>query len=132
MDGPPILAEEVLGDPMMMQTWSVEVCRWWDEGFDVLVTPTTPAPAPTLAELTPPADDPKVFAQTIAKHAAFTSAFNVTGHPAISLPLGHSRAGLPIGVQFVANMGREDLLIPLASQLEEAAPWRDRRPPIFA
>jgi amidase len=58
--------------------------------------------------------------------------FNITGQPAISLPLHWNREGLPIGVQFVAAMGREDLLIRLASQLENEVRWSDRRPPIHA
>lgn len=57
---------------------------------------------------------------------------NLTGQPAISLPLAHSAAGLPIGFQFVARFGREDLLIRLASALEAALPWRQRTPPIHA
>ena len=65
-------------------------------------------------------------------YAVFTAGFNATGQPAISLPLHWSEAGLPIGVQLVGDMGREDLLIQVASQLEEAAPWAERRPPVFA
>ena len=61
----------------------------------------------------------------------FTAAFNVSGHPAISLPLGESADGLPIGVQLVAPAGREDLLLQMAAQLEQAMPWRDRQPSIF-
>lgn len=127
-NGPVIPAEELTSDSVRMQAWAIEVCRWWQTGFDVLVTPTTPEPAPTLPTLTPPASDPASFAMTIAKHAAFTSPFNVTGQPAISLPLGQSGSGLPIGIQFVADTGREDLLVRLAKQLEEAMPWRDCRP----
>ena len=62
----------------------------------------------------------------------FTAAFNSTGQPAISLPLHWNDDGLPIGVQLVAELGREDLLLRVAAQLEEAAPWADRRPPLFA
>jgi amidase len=65
-------------------------------------------------------------------YAEFTAGFNATGQPAISLPLHWSDAGLPIGVQLVADMGREDLLLRVASQLEEAHPWAERRPPVFA
>jgi len=59
----------------------------------------------------------------------YTPLFNVTGQPAISLPLHWSAAGLPIGMQFVARMGDEATLFRLASQLEQARPWFDRAPP---
>ncbi|HUL05924.1 MAG TPA: hypothetical protein VLV76_06290, partial [Candidatus Acidoferrum sp.] len=56
--------------------------------------------------------------------------FNGTGHPALSLPLHVSRAGLPIGLQFVAGFGREAKLLRLAAALEQAQPWSGRRPAI--
>ena len=58
--------------------------------------------------------------------------FNITGQPAISLPVHQSADGLPIGVQLVAAPGREDVLIRVAAQLEAAVPWADRRPPTHA
>ena len=60
--------------------------------------------------------------------SAFTRPINVTGQPAISIPLGWPDDGLPRGVQLVADYGREDVLIRVASALEAAAPWADRRP----
>jgi amidase len=61
-----------------------------------------------------------------------TTAANVTGQPAITLPLGQSKSGLPIGVQFMARFGEEDTLIRLASYLEKKMPWSDRIPPVHA
>jgi amidase len=58
----------------------------------------------------------------------YTQLANLTGRPAISLPLHWSAENLPLGVQFVAPLGGESLLIRLAAQLEQALPWRDRQP----
>jgi amidase len=62
----------------------------------------------------------------------FTMPFSITGQPAISLPLHWTPESLPLGVQLVADYGREDLLIRVASQLEAARPWAARRPPLCA
>jgi amidase len=61
-----------------------------------------------------------------------TQLFNQTGQPAISLPLGWSGEGLPIGVQLAAAFGREDVLVRIASQLEAAHPWASKKPPLIA
>ena len=62
----------------------------------------------------------------------YTAQFNMTGQPAISLPLHMSADGLPMGVQFVGAPYREDLLLRLAAQLETASPWSQRRPAVHA
>jgi Asp-tRNA(Asn)/Glu-tRNA(Gln) amidotransferase A subunit family amidase len=56
--------------------------------------------------------------------------FNLTGQPAISLPLCQSESGLPIGIQFVSHFGDEATLFRLAAQLEREMPWSDRKPPV--
>ena len=103
------------------------VCRapeWWASGYDLLLTPTVQQPTPRFDAFT---------AEQIGEiFGLFTMPWSVTGQPAISLPVGHSSDGLPIGVQLVANYGREDLLLRVARQIEEAHPWADRRPPIYA
>jgi amidase len=102
-------------------------------GFDLLVTPTLgqlPARHGTL-DYDSPEYSVRDWLRRIYEYGPFTAAFNVSGHPAISLPLGQSREGLPIGVQLVAATGREDLLLQVAAQLEQAMPWADRQPPLF-
>jgi len=114
------------------QAWSRQVASWWAAGNDILVTPTMPDPPPRLGELAPDADDVMAILPRMGSYASFTSLFNVTGQPAISLPLHWTADGLPVGVQLVAAYGREDVLIRLASQLEQARPWAGRRPPVSA
>jgi amidase len=109
------------------QAWAAGVVDWMS-GFDLLLTPTAGCPPMRTEDLWPPADKPWKIASTYALIGLFTLPFNATGQPAISLPLCTSSDGLPVGIQFVAGMGREDLLIRLAAQLELAMPWADRRP----
>ncbi|HKF92855.1 MAG TPA: amidase family protein, partial [Acidimicrobiia bacterium] len=78
------------------------------------------------------ADDVMATMPRMGNYAMFTSLFNITGQPAISLPLHWTPDGLPVGVQLVAAYSREDVLIRLASQLEQARPWAGRRPPVAA
>ncbi len=108
-----------------------KVAAWWD-GFDLLLTPTIAEPPPLLGELAPDPENPLQALMRGASLVPFTPWVNVTGQPAISLPLWWNREGLPIGVQLVAAYGREDLLIRVASQLEEARPWADRTPRILS
>ncbi len=99
--------------------------------YDVLLTPTLGRLPPPLGSYDPaaPTQLQDVFA-TWAALESFLPVFNATGQPAISLPLQHSSEGLPIGVQLVGASGAEALLLRLAAQLEEAAPWSQRRPPL--
>ena len=62
----------------------------------------------------------------------YTSPYNVSGQPGIALPLHWTADDMPVGIQLIAPIGREDLLIRVAAQLEAAQPWKDRIPPIHA
>jgi len=101
---------------------------WWAGGFDVLVTPQLGTLPPRLGVIGPDAD-PATAGAVLGPLTSFTMPFNLTGQPAVSLPLHWSADGLPVGVQFVAAYGREDVLFRLAAQLESARPWADRHPP---
>jgi len=99
-------------------------------GFDLLVTPTCPSlpePIGTHDPARPGMTIDRVF-EDLAPKETFSALFNGTGSPALSLPLGQSEHGLPIGVQFVAAFGREALLLRLAAVLEQEYQWRKRRP----
>jgi amidase len=106
------------------------VQQWWADGWDILLSPTVAELPPRIGEHDATPDDPMAPMRRAAQWVAFTGAFNMSGQPAISLPMHWSAGGLPVGVQLVAAYGRDDLLVRLASQLEAAAPWADRHPPM--
>ncbi|BDM64299.1 6-aminohexanoate-cyclic-dimer hydrolase [Shewanella sp. NFH-SH190041] len=95
--------------------------------YDLILAPVTAAPPPKIGELSlyQPFDD---FVSGVIKASPITSMFNMTGLPAMSVPLHWNADGLPIGIQFGAAYGNEALLLALAAQLESAAPWQNRRP----
>jgi amidase len=96
--------------------------------YDAVLTPTLavpPLPVGALRDDNDPAGDfeaQKAF-------TPWTSAWNVTGMPAVSLPLHRTAAGLPVGVMLAARPAEEELLLALSAQVEAAAPWADRHPP---
>ena len=131
-EGPGISAEDLMETAEWEQGWAVRMASWWARGFDVLVTPTVGVPAPLLDTLDGRRVPPLELLARLAPHMAFTEPFNVTGHPALSLPLGWDADGVPLGVQLVARTGREDLLLRLGAQLEAELPWCERRPALHA
>ena len=111
--------------------------------YDVLLTPTLAAPPVEIGALEPrrhgetaELGDTAAVEAYLEKSAQrlrffpFTPLFNVTGQPAMSVPLYFNREDLPIGMQFAAGYGEEPVLFRLAAQLEEARPWFDRRPDV--
>ncbi len=104
------------------------------EQYDMLLTPTLiklPEPLGKYSKMRTDVDYVG-YMRLCDETKVFTSAANVTGQPAITLPLGHSQSGLPIGVQFTARFGEESALIRLANSLEQEMPWLDRIPPVHA
>ena len=98
-------------------------------GFDAVLTPTLAAPPVPVGyfEEVPP---PENFERQ-KRFAPFAATFNVSGQPAVNVPLYWNSAGLPIGIMLAGRMGAEGTLISLSAQLEAARPWRDRHPPLW-
>lgn len=108
-----------------LQGYARRLRAWWEiDGFDILLCPVLNGPPTPIGWY----DDPATAFDRIGELLHYTSEFNVSGQPAISLPLHMTSDGLPIGIQFVGGYGREDVLIRLAAQLEIARPWAERRP----
>ena len=100
-----------------------EIVAFWDD-VDVVVTPTLALPPVPIGWTWDDADgDPHVAFERQWRWTPFTAIVNVTGQPAMSVPLHWSDDGLPIGVQFIGAPFAEATLIRLAAQLEEARPW---------
>ncbi len=112
-------------------SWSREAQAWWGSGGDVLLLPTLATATPRIGDCAPGVAPAELMAR-MGRCTPFTMPFDVTGQPAISLPLHQGPDGMPIGVQLVAAYGREDVLLRLAAQLESALPWAGRRPPVHA
>lgn len=97
--------------------------------YDLILTPTTAVPAQLLGVLH--LDQPyEAYAAEAMKSSAFTSLFNISGHPAMSVPMHWTDAQIPVGAHFVAPFGGETRLLGLAAQLEQAAPWAHRVPDV--
>ena len=101
------------------------------EKYDVLLSPVLAQPPAPIGYLSPTAAFPLVF-ERISAYSPFTHFANIAGAPAVSLPLAQSASGLPIGVMLAGAQGEEKMLLELSYELEEALPWRDRRPAVAA
>ncbi|MDX2169487.1 MAG: amidase family protein [Deltaproteobacteria bacterium] len=106
-------------------------CGQFHETYDCWLTPTLGTPPIALGTVDINQRDPLQALAPILNYVPFTPLQNATGQPAISLPLHWSADGLPVGVMFTAKLGDESTLLRLAAQLEQARPWKDKRPPLF-
>jgi amidase len=97
--------------------------------WDVLLTTALPAPPPKLGYLDQNGDV-QTFTERVTEFLSITPLHNATGTPAMSVPLHWTPEGLPVGVHFAGRYGEEATLLRLAAQLEAAAPWFDRLPPL--
>ena len=112
------------------QTAALAMSRFLDQ-YDMILSPTVTAPPLPLGWINlDPGVEFMEWGARVGPFAAFTQLANVTGQPAMSVPLAMSDDGLPIGVMFSGRYGEEALLFALAGQLERAAPWIERKPSI--
>lgn len=100
--------------------------------YDVILSPTLAQVAVPLGTQRTDTADLAAYSRALAHFSPFTQLFNITGQPAMSVPLHWTEDGLPVGVMFAAGFGREDILFRLAGRLEQAHPWAHRRPETFA
>jgi len=104
----------------------------WHQNYDIWLTPTLAAPPVELGWITSTPEEPMRAFQRAADWVPFTPIMNVTGQPAMSVPLYWNSEGLPVGTHFAAPYNGEATLFRLAAQLEEARPWTGKRPPVSA
>jgi amidase len=99
---------------------------------DVFLSPTLCAPPLRIGELNTMSQDLSDIAPTLRRYMPGTAMFNMSGQPAMSVPLAWNSAGLPLGMMFAAHFGDEATLFRLAAQLEQVRPWKDKFPPVLA
>ena len=114
-----------------LQRFSRKIARWYHEGnYDLLLSPTMRIPPTRLGAFDWTPEEPKRWISNALSFVTFTRTQNITGQPAMSVPLFWNEDNLPIGVQFAGRFGDEPTLFRLAAQLEQARPWADRTPPV--
>jgi amidase len=114
-----------------LQSMTRKVARFFVD-HDVWLTPTLAEPPLPLGTFDSPEENPLQAFYRAATFVPFTPICNITGQPAMSVPLFWNADGHPVGTHFVGRFGDEATLFRLAAQLEEARPWADRRPPVSA
>ena len=114
-----------------LQRFSRKIANWYHKGnYDVLLSPTMRIPPTKIGSFQSSPDDPMKWIRLALSFVAFTRTQNITGQPAMSVPLYWNEDNIPIGVQFAGRFGDEATLFRLAAQLEQARPWAEQKPPI--
>jgi amidase len=103
----------------------------WQQPYDAWITPVLAQPPLKIGSVDLEETDLMKGFAPIINYIPFSALQNVTGQPAISVPLAWSKSGLPLGVQFVGRFGEEHVLLQLAAQIEKAAPWIKKKPPVY-
>ena len=124
-------ASDYLRALTILQRISRDIARFFVE-YDVLLTPTLSQPPVPLGTFDPTPENPLLGMDRAAEFIPFTPICNMTGQPAMSVPLFWNNNNLPVGSHFIGRFGDEATLFRLASQLEAARPWADRRPSVWA
>jgi amidase len=114
----------------VMQMASRKIAAFFED-YDAWISPTLGAPPAPLGTIDANETNLDKAIETLLDYVPFTPVFNMTGQPAVSLPLHANDDGLPIGVHVVGRFGDEGLLYRLSGQLEKECPWIDRKPPIW-
>jgi amidase len=102
------------------------------ETCDVLLCPTLCSPPLGIGELNTMTEDLSHIGPILRRYMPATAMFNMSGQPAMSVPLAWNKAGLPLGMMFSARFGDEATLLRLAAQLEQERPWKGKLPPVCA
>lgn len=124
---------DYLGAVEVCQRFSRKIAEWYDKGdYDAILSPTLTIPPPRLDAIQPTADDPMRSLNVTRRLIALTFFSNLTGQPAMSVPLCWNEERIPIGVQFTGRFGDEATLFRLAAQLEQARPWAGIIPPMHS
>ena len=120
-------APEYMGALIAMQSFARGIVSWWDD-HDVLITPALATRPVRHGEIDPMGENPAYEFKKSGEFTPYTAGCNVTGQPAVTLPLLHGDDGLPTSVQLIGPPAGEGLLLALSRQLEEASPWAERIP----
>ena len=124
-DGFQLTAEDIYSAEIQRETIYDNVCNHFKE-FDILITPTMACPAFELGVSSPAKIEGKEV--TRGAYSPYTHPFNMSGHPAASIPCGWSSEGLPIGMQIIGKRFDEVTVLQVSKAFEEIAPWQDKKP----